>query len=62
MPYEGGIHRGVWVGYRFDITTLARHEQDTKERWEDISEIVAPEIASIWGSEYGSDWRQSICR
>jgi hypothetical protein len=58
MPYEGGIHRGVWAGHRFDITTLARHEQDTKERiWEDVSQKVAAEIASIWESEYGSDWR-----
>ena len=52
MPYEGGIHRGVCAGHYFDITTLARHEQDTKEKeWKDVGEEVAKEIASIWESE-----------
>jgi hypothetical protein len=61
MPYEGGIHRGIWAGHYFDITTLARHEQDTKEKeWKDVSEEVAKEIASIWESEYRSNWRQII--
>ncbi|KAH0537648.1 hypothetical protein FGG08_005561 [Glutinoglossum americanum] len=60
--YEGGLDRGVWAGHRFDITTLARHEEDTKGEagWEDISKEVADEIADIWGCEYGSDWRQII--
>jgi hypothetical protein len=62
VPYKGGIPRRVWAGHYFDITTLARHEQDTKEKgWGDIiSEEAAKEIASIWESEYGSDWRQII--
>ena len=60
-PYEGGLHRGVWAGHYFDITTMARHEQDTKEEgWKDVSEEVAEEIAKIWEGEYGSDWRQII--
>ena len=60
MSYKGGIHRGVWAGHRFDITTLARHEQDTEKEkgWEDVSERVAEEIARIWESEYGRNWRQ----
>ena len=60
MAYNGNIHRGVWAGHRFDITTRARHEQDAKEEWKDVSEEVAREIASIWESEYGGDWRRII--
>ncbi|KAI9869293.1 MAG: hypothetical protein M1813_000081 [Trichoglossum hirsutum] len=49
MKYGGGIHRGVWAGDRFDITTLARHEQNKGEgKWEDVSEEVAKEIKAIW--------------
>ncbi|KAH0551563.1 hypothetical protein GP486_007218 [Trichoglossum hirsutum] len=60
-PYKGGIHRGVWAGHRFDITTLARHEQGQgKELWVDVSEEVAEEIEAIWEAEYGSDWREVI--
>jgi hypothetical protein len=47
MPYNGKIHRGVWAGHCFGITTRARHEQDVKEEWKDVSEEVAKEIASI---------------
>ncbi len=46
--------------YDFDITTRARYEQDVKEEWKDVSEEVAREIASIWESEYGGDWRRII--
>jgi hypothetical protein len=60
MEYNGNIHRGVWAGHCFDITTRARHEQDVKEEWKDVSEEVAKEIASIWESEYGGDWRRII--
>jgi hypothetical protein len=60
MAYNGNIHRGVWAGHCFDITTRARHEQDVKEEWKDVSEEVAKEIASIWESEYGGDWRRII--
>jgi hypothetical protein len=42
------------------LTTRARHEQDVKEEWKDVSEEVAKEIASIWESEYGGDWRRII--
>jgi hypothetical protein len=60
MAYNGNIHRGVWAGHCFDITTRARHEQDVKEEWKDVSEEVAKEIASIWESEYDGDWRRII--
>ena len=53
------IHRGVWAGHRFEITTLERHEQDSlgKAEWKDVSEEVANEIDMIWTEEYGSNWR-----
>jgi hypothetical protein len=62
MPCNGNIHRGVWAGHCFDITTRARHEQDVKEEWKDISGEIAREIASIWESEYGGDWCRIIMR
>ncbi|ELR08551.1 hypothetical protein VC83_04049 [Pseudogymnoascus destructans] len=58
MRYTGEIWRGVWAGHRFDITTVSRHEESTKnEKWTDVSKEVAAEIAAIWESEYGADWR-----
>ncbi len=62
MNYEGGITRGTWAGHCFDITTFARHSDETKGvSWKDVSEEVMREIACIWESEYGSDWREKIC-
>ncbi|KAL7783655.1 hypothetical protein V8C37DRAFT_414658 [Trichoderma ceciliae] len=55
--------RGVWAGHRFDITTLARHREDTRVvEWKDVSEDVATDIARIWESEYGPDWRETACQ
>ncbi|KAL1633269.1 hypothetical protein SLS58_011158 [Diplodia intermedia] len=57
----GNIRRGVWAGHRFDITTLARHNKETKkDDWRDISKEVAEELAKIWETEYGSNWREKI--
>ncbi|KAL7950370.1 hypothetical protein V8C42DRAFT_310349, partial [Trichoderma barbatum] len=56
------IHRGVWAGHRLDITTLARHRDETIEaEWIDASEEVASEIAKTWERKYGSDWRDVVC-
>jgi hypothetical protein len=56
------IYKGVWAGHRFDITTLARHVEETKGgEWRDVSEEVARKIAVIWENEYGPDWR-TLCR
>ncbi|OJD29702.1 f-box domain containing protein [Diplodia corticola] len=53
------IRRGVWAGHRFDITTLARHNKETKKGdWRDISKEVAEELAEIWETEFGSNWRE----
>lgn len=55
--YTGQIHRGVWAGHRFDITTRRRHDESTRgEEWEDVSEEVADEIAGIWESQFGPNW------
>lgn len=61
MAYRGQIHRGVWAGHRFDITTRGRHDESTRdgeEEWKDVSEEVAAEIAAIWESEFGPKWRE----
>lgn len=56
------ISRGVWAGHRLDITTLARHRDETNEMgWSDVSDEVAREIAVIRESEYGADWRETLC-
>lgn len=62
MSYKGNITRGVWAGHCFDITTLSRHAQETRGKgWKDVSKEVMEEVAGIWESEYGSDWREQIC-
>ncbi|KXX83080.1 hypothetical protein MMYC01_200489 [Madurella mycetomatis] len=60
MSDAANISRGVWAGHRFDITTLARHRDETNEvGWSDVSDEVAREIAGIWESEYGANWRET---
>ncbi|EQK98523.1 F-box domain containing protein [Ophiocordyceps sinensis CO18] len=46
------ICRGVWAGHCFDITTLARHQDETRGGggWTDASDEVAKELATIWES------------
>ncbi|KAL7265922.1 hypothetical protein RUND412_011548, partial [Rhizina undulata] len=63
MPYDGGINRGVWARHRFDITTIEALEKDTagETEWKDVGEEVAKELAAIWKSEYGDNWRESFC-
>ncbi|KDQ20995.1 hypothetical protein BOTBODRAFT_169670 [Botryobasidium botryosum FD-172 SS1] len=50
MYYEGGIHRGVWAGDRFDIVSqeeMARRTQSDKG-WKDVTEEVRAELNTIW--------------
>ncbi|KAJ2996327.1 hypothetical protein NUW58_g999 [Xylaria curta] len=62
MTDTTNISRGVWAGHCFDITTLSRHEAETREEeWRDVSDEVVGEIASIWEGEFGADWRKIIC-
>lgn len=63
IPYSEKVHRGVWAGHRFDITTREWHDEATKdEEWKDVSEEVASEMAAIWEGEYGSGWRDVASR
>ncbi|KAI1194472.1 hypothetical protein F5X97DRAFT_310967 [Nemania serpens] len=56
------IIEGVWAGHCFDITTLSKHEAETRgEKWRDVSDEVAREIAIIWEGEFGPSWREIIC-
>lgn len=59
MDYTDNIHRGIWAGHRFDITTLYRHKQGSLEgtEWKDVSEEVANWVEKIWRKEFGSNWR-----
>ena len=64
MDYTNNLHRGLWAGHRFDITTLDRHKQGSLERaeWKDVSEEIVNHIERIWSKEFGSDWRDIIQR
>lgn len=56
------ITRGVWAGHCFDITTRAKHEDETKggQGWEDASDEVAAELAKIWEGEIGSYFLKEV--
>ncbi|KAG8988825.1 hypothetical protein FRB94_000382 [Tulasnella sp. JGI-2019a] len=46
MAYEGDIHRGIWAGDRFEITTIdALRGGETN--WKDISDEMGKEMAAI---------------
>ncbi|KAF2270755.1 hypothetical protein CC78DRAFT_528480 [Lojkania enalia] len=51
------VHRGVWAGHAFDITTIARHEETTRGQiWSDVSAEVVAEMDAIFeGEESMSD-------
>ncbi len=61
MDYTDNIHRGLWAGHRFDITTLDRHKHGSFEGTEskDVSEEVAFEggppasVSSCGGNHNG---------
>ncbi|KAF7547348.1 hypothetical protein G7Z17_g7790 [Cylindrodendrum hubeiense] len=62
MSDTTNISRGIWAGHCFDITTLEKHHAETEgTEWSDVSEEIATEIAGVWETEFGTDWRQSIC-
>jgi hypothetical protein len=60
MAYKGGIHQGVWAGHMLDIVPLDALNDDIDNPWKDISNEVVEEIAAIWKSEYGENWRDII--
>jgi hypothetical protein len=52
VNYTGDIHRGVWAGHRFDITTIGRHQEEMKGvEWEDVGEEISTELATIWAGK-----------
>ncbi|KHO00981.1 F-box domain containing protein [Metarhizium album ARSEF 1941] len=58
------ILRGIWAGHCFDITMLAKHQEETGagEDWTDISDEIANENATIFEMILGSDWRSFLCQ
>ncbi|KAI2089622.1 hypothetical protein LOZ36_001773 [Ophidiomyces ophidiicola] len=59
MCWEG-IHQGVWAGHALDIVPSTY--LDRGGPWKDISDDVAMDIAEIWKSEYGDDWRNILSK
>lgn len=50
------LKRGDWAGHRFDITTQARHDEETKgEEWNDISEEIRKNVRQLSKNGYGED-------
>jgi len=61
MAYEGELHRGVWAGHRFEITTLDRIQGPQNGKvWKDVSDEVMKELKAIWVSEYQDDWTANL--
>jgi hypothetical protein len=63
MARYHGIHKGKWAGHRLDIVpldTLNRENEDGS--WKDIGDEVAKEIAEIWKTDLGEDWREQVIR
>jgi hypothetical protein len=62
----GSLHRGIWAGHSFGITTLEAHLQQSKREpwkaWEDSSDEVCREIAEVWGRNHGFDWHRKIVK
>ena len=54
--YDKDIHRGVWAGDRFDITTINQVGIEDGRKWTDVSDEVAKEMTEIWVGEYGNKW------
>ena len=53
MRYKEDIHRGVWAGNRFDITTIDQFKLvDGEKEWKDVSDEVIKEMTEIWVSKY----------
>ncbi|KAG5970215.1 hypothetical protein E4U56_007913 [Claviceps arundinis] len=57
----GRIHRGLWAGHRFDITTMTRHEKLTAgQNWTDVTEEIMEEVTAIWSAQWGPGWKQAV--
>ncbi|KAJ7670597.1 hypothetical protein DFH06DRAFT_1369584 [Mycena polygramma] len=53
LTYDGGIHRGVWAGDRFDIVAAEWLEEFGDDpSWADVSEEVVREMGSICEADY----------
>ncbi|KAJ7119786.1 hypothetical protein C8R44DRAFT_737545 [Mycena epipterygia] len=53
-PWDGGIHRGVWAGNRFNIVAPEWLETCGAENtpWTDVTNEVLAEFEAIWHAEY----------
>lgn len=57
---KGDMHRGVWAGDRFEITTLNRLKGGQKG-WKDVSMVVVAEVDALCELNYGTkDWVKKI--
>ncbi|OAX79158.1 hypothetical protein ACJ72_06523 [Emergomyces africanus] len=52
------LNQGAWAGHALDIVPATY--LDDENPWKDISDKVAEEIAEIWQSTYGENWRNEL--
>ncbi|TFK92694.1 hypothetical protein K466DRAFT_539469 [Polyporus arcularius HHB13444] len=57
-PPKMKMHRGLWVGDRFCITTMERVE-DIQE-WKDVSSQVVRDLVQIYRKQFGKDWLEEV--
>jgi hypothetical protein len=63
FPQDPNIHRGSWAGHKFDITTVARHQSESREHeWTDVSDEVFEHISRIWKKKFGDDWKDIVSK
>ncbi|OJD11016.1 hypothetical protein AJ78_08129 [Emergomyces pasteurianus Ep9510] len=54
------LNQGAWAGHALDIVPATY--LDDKNPWKDISDEIAHEMAEIWRSEYGENWRNDLVK
>lgn len=68
LAYDGPIHRGKWAANRFLITTMDQLEVlepvtgGEDGEWEDVSDVVVGEMATIFRSDFGDFWKECFAR
>ncbi|KAF3480857.1 uncharacterized protein GIQ15_06204 [Arthroderma uncinatum] len=53
-----GNHQGAWAGHALDIVPSTY--LDSGGPWKDVSDEVAEDIAKVWESAEGKDWRNQL--
>jgi hypothetical protein len=58
MESVDNLHRGIWAGDRFEVTTLDK--LDKKIEWEDVSDEMVQFLDKVWQIDQGEDWKETV--